>query len=110
MKILVGIVLVCSFLIEGCTSSTVLKERNEAEQNMAVVASGIIKENLTTQDMRALEESLKKDPEARDAVGTVTRSMAEQKVIKYCPKCGARYAPNIEICPIDKTKLNVLDN
>lgn len=59
---------------------------------------------------RIAEEQIKviyKDPEAQSAISSVKESF-EKPQMKYSPKTGKRYAPNVEFCPETGVKLEWL--
>ena len=50
---------------------------------------------------------MQNDPLARQVMESISGA-GSQAVIKYCPIDGERYAGHIEICPVHKVKLEVV--
>ena len=85
------------------------ESRQEVEESLKKVVESISGQEMSDKEMRELQKTIRKDPEAQKSLQSITDSFqGKQGVIHYCPTCGNRYAPHIKICPIDNTPLQVL--
>lgn len=119
MKIASGtfylIVFVAGILcIAGCQAAIKTGANQKTEEDslevLSSVAGAISGKNVTQDELKALGRQLRKDPEAQSAVKTITDSLnGGNRIIKYCPIEGERYAPNLTVCPVHKVKLELLE-
>lgn len=77
-------------------------------QAITSVAGGLAGRPLTPQEARELEQQIKTDPEAQEAVSRIATSMSEAPKAKYCPVGGEHYAPNVRICPVHNVQLKTI--
>ncbi len=95
----------------GCqTLSARRSSAVETRQAMTSVAGGLAGRPLSEEEVRELEQQIRTDPEAREAVRKITTSMSEAPRAKYCPVGGEHYAPHLEVCPIHKVRLLMLND
>lgn len=99
--------LVCVGLTSGgCQTLSVRRSSVvEAREAMTSIAGGLAGRPLTPQEARELEQRIRNDPEAQSAIRKIAASMSEAPRSRYCPVDGARYAPNLEICPVHNVEL-----
>ena len=103
--------LVCVGLASGGCQTLSHKRSSavEAREAMTAVAGGLAGRPLTPQEARELEQQIRNDPEAQEAIRKIATSMSEAPKSKYCPVDAARYAPHLEICPVHKVRLLMTD-
>lgn len=93
----------------GCqTLSAQRSSAVETRQAITSVAGGLAGRPLTPQEARELEQQIKTDPEAREAVSRIATSMSEAPKAKYCPVGGEHYAPSLKICPVHNVQLKTV--
>lgn len=93
----------------GCqTLSARRSSAVETRQAMTSVAGGLAGRPLSEEEARELEQQIRTDPEAREAVRKIATSMSEAPRAKYCPVGGEHYAPSLEICPVHNVKLKTV--
>lgn len=78
----------------------------EDSSAMKAVAESITGKQLDEKQLKKINQELKNDPEAREAVKIITDTVQGKKpVAKYSPVTGKRYAPNMEYDPETGAKL-----
>ena len=114
MKIkLWNVIPISCFLLVGCRTvnqpSAQLKANQEAQGALTSVAGSLAGKDLSENDLKNLKRQLQHDPEAREAVETLTNTLSNQKtIVKYCPVDGERYSEKFETCPTHNTKLKIV--
>lgn len=103
--------LLASVSAAGCQTLSA-KRVSAVETRAAItsVAGGLAGRPLTPEEARRLEQQIRNDPEAQEAVSRIAASMSQAPKAKYCPVGGEHYAPNLEVCPIHKVRLLTIDN
>lgn len=109
-----SILLVCTFIISGCAttqrSSSRKPTRKESIETLKTVASAVSGKELTDDDVKDLGKQIRNDPEAKSAIESITQSVTgTNRVVKYCPLTGKRYASHIIVCPEHDVELKILD-
>ena len=99
------------FLVIGCSgTSSRTRSGDFSQENMTInqetagslktVADSLAGHELTENEMKELSREMRKDPDARSAVQSVTEAMSGQNSkIKFCPVDGKRYSAKFEKCP-----------
>ena len=106
----------CLLVLAGMTTGacqTLSVQRSsavETREALTSVAGGLAGRPLSEEESRRLETQIRTDPGAREAVRKIAASMSEAPKAKYCPVGGEHYAPNVEVCPVHKVRLLMLDN
>lgn len=110
------VVYFASAFFSGCqtTASPIQAQkesRQEVQDAMTAVAGALSGKQLTKEELRNLEKQLKTDTEARSAVEVITGSVGgKSPSVKYCPVCGKRYAPHLDLCPDHHVKLKTVES
>lgn len=110
MPVLILLVVV---MLAGC--QTVQPKPKKDAVADAVAALGSVTEGLTNQDispedLKKLAVDVERDPHTRSAVTSINKALSVQQTgIKYCPKDGQRFDASVEICPIHKVKLELVE-
>ena len=109
----IWILFLLCFFYSGCTTANkkfstssnekqasehVLKKGGDAE-SLKLVVGAISGKEVSRDDLKNVAKQVKKDPEARTAVESITQTMGGNVEIKYCPVCGKRYSSKFEKCP-----------
>jgi len=93
----------------GCqTLSAKRSSAVETRQAITSLAGGLAGRPLSEEEARELEQQIKTDPEAQEAVARIAASMSEAPKAKYCPVGGEHYAPSLKICPVHNVKLKTV--
>lgn len=92
----------------GCQTVSQKKSQAETRQAIKSIGAAMAGRPLSPEEAQRLEQQLKADPEAQDAIRKISDSMREAPQAKYCPVGGEHYAPRLEICPIHKVKLKTV--
>ncbi|HOD12518.1 MAG TPA: hypothetical protein PLO93_02285 [Candidatus Omnitrophota bacterium] len=54
--------------------------------------------------------STKESPnDVRSAIESVAGAVSAAARVKYCPTCGRRFSPQVNICPVDGTQLKEVE-
>lgn len=77
---------------------------------LGTVVGAISGQNVDQEQLHKTVREIRRDPEARQAVEAMTRSMGGTDVkVKYCPVDGKRYSPSLKICPEHGIELKPLE-
>ncbi len=107
MLILVCLVSSCQTVSSSKKGQATKVSGDEAIASIAEVWAG---KHLTQEEVEGLKKQMKTDQEARSAIQAITGSVATKRDgIKYCPIAGEHYAPHVEICPVHKIKLKMVE-
>lgn len=97
----------------GCASSASRTgPRGESPDEVMDAAGKVIEsmsgQAMTEEEKRALLKQLRTDKEARSAIKSISDSYQPNRIIKYNPRTGERFAPHLEFDPRTGEKLEVL--
>ncbi len=81
----------------------------EAIEALKSVTGAVSGQEIDDKKLKDIAVEMRKDPEARSAVESVTQSLRGEKNIKYCPVDGKRFSGHLEICPEHKVRLEDLE-
>ena len=106
-------VFILVFFIAGCQSvsgpKSNLKTNDETQSALESIAGSMAGKDLSEDDLKKLKGQLQHDPQAREAVRTLTDTLSNPKgVVKYCPIDGKRYSEKFDICPVHHVKLKIV--
>ncbi|PIW63498.1 MAG: hypothetical protein COW13_01700 [Candidatus Omnitrophica bacterium CG12_big_fil_rev_8_21_14_0_65_50_5] len=96
--------LIFVFSASGCGTT---EKRKDVEKSIGVVAEVVTGRPMSEDDVKKIEQQMRRDPQARRAIKSIAGS-GTPSVTKYCPIDGQRYAGNVEMCPVHNVKLEVV--
>ncbi len=113
------LIIVISLLFVGCARGLKVsddkvnilnKSEDESIMDAATalgsVAGSLAGKELTQEELNKITKELENDQEVRSAVESIADAMGGAKVqVKYCPKTGKRYNPDMKMCPVHKIPL-----
>ena len=99
-----------SVIFTSCQSTRTMglagQETKEMKSVIGSLAEAVGGKELNEQEINNLEQNIRKDPEAREAVQMISDSISgKNKQIKYCPITGKRYSPKLKECPVHHEEL-----
>ncbi len=115
MKISTLILCIALSMLLGCQTNRPKPASQTETTSQIVSALGTVTEGLTNQnidqkDLRNLAVQVQKDPNTKSAVESINQALsAQQKGVKYCPVDGQRFSSSVDICPIHKVKLKLVE-
>jgi hypothetical protein len=94
------IICICIYFLGGCQTAQVplakTETRGDLEKAIGSVAGAMRGAELSEEEMKDLTHQLRKDPEAQQAIKSISDSMTGQnRIIKYSPVTGKRYAEHM---------------
>ncbi len=110
------IVILAMVILGGCQTAQSKPATQKIESTSQVVSAlGAVTEGLTNQDisqkdLRNLAIRVQKDPQVKSAVQSINQALSvQQGCVKYCPVDGQRFSCNVDVCPIHKVKLKIVE-
>ena len=99
-------IVISFFVLCGCQSS----QSSQDSAAAASVVGAISGQNVDEEKLRKAAQEIRRDPEARQAVEAISRSMGGTGVqIQYCPVDGKRYSPSLKTCPEHSVELKPVE-
>ena len=101
-------------VLGGCQTAAPVKQEAESEEDVQAaltsVAGALSGRELSEEEKRSLEHQVRTDKDTQTAIQAISGSVSGKDVkVKYCPVDGERYAPHMEICPVHKVQLELVD-
>ena len=112
-KPLSAILILSLLILGGCqTAPSKVKKDSMAETISAfgTVTEGLTNQSVSQKDLKNLSIQVQKDPQVKSAVQSINQALSVQQTgVKYCPIDGQRFDGSVDICPIHKVKLKVVE-
>lgn len=111
----IGFLILVCFCMVGCQTSkpkTVSQGESTAQivSALGTVTEGLTNQNINQQDLKNLAIQVQKDPQTKSAVESINQALnAQQQGVKYCPIDGQRFNSSVDICPVHKVKLKIVE-
>lgn len=77
---------------------------------LGTMGGALTGKELSEKELSQIAKQIRKDKEAESAVKAITESVSGKQIqVKYCPICGQRFDPSVEICPVHNVNLEFLE-
>lgn len=103
------------FFFTGCQTThnkpmTSTPSTQAAVSALGTVTEGLTNQNISQKDLKNLATQVQKDPQTKSAVSSINQALSvDQTCVKYCPVDGQRFDCKVDICPIHKIKLKLVE-
>lgn len=101
----------CATVLPPSSSQKQSPDQEESVSALRSVGEAVSGRSLSEEELRDVARQIQSDPQARDAVETITENLTGAKrKVKYCPVCGKRFSPHLTICPEHQVELKEIED
>lgn len=102
---------ICVVLLNGCVTTDKKKSvssRQDVEASIEAVVEAVSGQDISPDEMQKLKKQIRKDPQTRQSIQTISEVYTGSHIIKFCPVDGRRYSSSIINCPDHEVELEIL--